>query len=183
MTAPPGVGKSRLRHEFLRRVRAGETAVEVLFGLGAQPSAGSPYGLVGQALRRLSNVQLDEPLQIQREKFSARVGLRLSPSAETSHVRDFLGELAGIPTGAESAPVRAARAEPRLMAEQIQRAFIAFLRAECAHAPVMLVLEDLQWSDALTVKLIDAALRQTEEMPFFVLALARPEVKDVFPQL
>lgn len=183
VVAPPGVGKSRLRHEFLRRIRARGAVVEVLLGMGAQPSAGSPYGLLGQALRRLCDVLVNEPLPAQREKFYARVGLHLSPPSETIQVRDFLGELAGIPASVESAPLRAARAEPRLMAEQILRAFIVFLRAECSHNPVLLVLDDLQWGDALTVRLIDAALRETDQQSFFVLAFARPEVKGTFPWL
>ncbi len=182
VTAPPGVGKSRLRHELLRRVHAAGSAVEVLVGLGAQPNAGSPYGLLGQALRRLCGAHVDEPLATQRTRLRARLGLRL-PAAEAPWVQDFLGELAGVPAEVEGAVLRAARAEPRLMAEQIDRAFIRFLRAECANGPVLLVLEDLQWSDALTIKLIDLALREAEELPFFVLALARPEVHDNFPRL
>lgn len=183
VTAPPGVGKSRLRHEFVRRIHADQSNVNVLFGMGTQPTVGSPYGVLAQALRRLCHVRVDEPLPVRREKFYARMGQHISRPSDALHVREFLGEMAGIPPSVESAPLRAARAEPRLMADQIQAAFLAFLSAECAHAPVCLVLEDLQWSDVLTVKLIDVALRKTEEQSFFVLALARPEVKDVFPGL
>ncbi|MGZ3460808.1 MAG: ATP-binding protein, partial [Archangium sp.] len=44
-------------------------------------------------------------------------------------------------------------------------------------------LEDLHWSDAFTVKLVGDALRELDEQPLMVLALARPEVKELFPGL
>ena len=48
---------------------------------------------------------------------------------------------------------------------------------------MLLVLDDLQWSDALTVSLVGAALRDLTASPIMVLALARPEVVELFPGL
>src|SRR6202044_240178 len=39
------------------------------------------------------------------------------------------------------------------------------------------------WGDLPTVRLVDAALRVLRDEPFLVLALARPEVHALFPQL
>src|SRR6185437_12882159 len=55
--------------------------------------------------------------------------------------------------------------------------------AECAARPVLLVLEDLHWGDALTVKLCGRALRELEGSALMVLALARPEIDELFPDL
>src|SRR5262249_40225947 len=57
------------------------------------------------------------------------------------------------------------------------------LHAECAARPVLLVLEDLHWGDALTVKLVDTALRKLKTSALMVLALARPEVSELYPRL
>jgi predicted ATPase len=46
---------------------------------------------------------------------------------------------------------------------------------------VLLVLEDLHWGDALTVQLLEQALRELAELPLFVLTLARPETQQQFP--
>ncbi|HEX2689178.1 MAG TPA: hypothetical protein VHN14_21300, partial [Kofleriaceae bacterium] len=67
--------------------------------------------------------------------------------------------------------------------DQISRALVSFLRAECNHKPVLLVLEDLHWGDALTVNLVGTALQELSESPFMVLALARPEIHELFPRL
>jgi len=91
--------------------------------------------------------------------------------------------MCGIPFADDHPKLVAARQDPKVMADQITAAFIDFLRTECSVAPIVLVLEDLHWSDALTVKLADAALRALEDQPLLILALARPEVHDVFPKL
>src|SRR5204863_8031378 len=42
---------------------------------------------------------------------------------------------------------------------------------------------DLHWSDAASVAMIDAVCRGLRDRPLFVLATARPEVKERFPRL
>jgi hypothetical protein len=49
--------------------------------------------------------------------------------------------------------------------------------------PVLVVLEDMQWGDAGTVGLLDGAIRSLRDHPFMVLALARPDLQTVFPNL
>ncbi|HEX8114263.1 MAG TPA: hypothetical protein VF516_41320, partial [Kofleriaceae bacterium] len=101
----------------------------------------------------------------------------------------FLGELVGAPVsdedgaGAATAALRAARLDAQLMSEQMRRAWLDFLHAETAAHPVLLVLDDLHWGDFGTVRFIDAALRDRGKQPWMVLALARPEVFEVFPRL
>jgi tetratricopeptide (TPR) repeat protein len=82
----------------------------------------------------------------------------------------------------DSPLLRAARADAQVMSDQIRRAFEDFVAAECAAGPLLLVLEDLHWGDLPSLRLVDAALRALENRPLMVLALARPEVHDVFPR-
>ncbi|MDI1451433.1 serine/threonine-protein kinase [Polyangium sp. 6x1] len=180
--APPGMGKSRLRHELLRRLRARPLAVRVLFGSGAPLSAGSPYGVLGEALRRLCEVEVGDPPARKEEKIRRRLGRFVAP-ADERRVSEFLATMCGVGVEAPSALLRAAFRDPKIMHEQIQRAFLDLLAAECANTPVLLVLEDLHWGDPATVKLVDAALVERRELSFFVLALGRPEMADVFPKL
>jgi tetratricopeptide (TPR) repeat protein len=183
VTAPAGTGKSRLRHEFLRRLERREQPPLVLLGREEPMNAGASYGLLGQVLRRLCGVVEGENLEARRTRLYQRVALRL-PEARAQEVVEFLGELCAIPFAEEhSARLRAARGDPRLMSAQVSRALVAFLGAECAHQPVLLVLEDVHWSDGVTLKLVDEVLRELAGRPLMVLALARPEVKDLHPGL
>jgi predicted ATPase len=122
---------------------------------------------------------------VRYRKLHARV-LRHVKRSEAEHVTEFLAELVGVSAGAPgegSMQLRAARQDPQLMGDQMLRACQEFLAAECDANPVVLVLEDLQWSDRATVQFVDAIVRQLAERPLFVLALARPEVDAVFPRL
>jgi serine/threonine protein kinase/tetratricopeptide (TPR) repeat protein len=179
VTAPAGTGKSRLRHEFLRRLENHGHPVQLLFGRGDPMSTGSANGLLAQALRRLCEIPEHAPLEVRRAQLSQRLARHLPP-AQLQDVAIFLGELCGIPSADERNPrLLVARGDPRLMSTQIGRALVALLRAECAHHPVLLVLEDLHWGDALSVDLMNEALQELAEHPFMVLALARPEVEQL----
>ncbi|EPX58117.1 serine/threonine protein kinase [Cystobacter fuscus DSM 2262] len=181
VTASAGTGKSRLRHEFLRRMERNTPRTLVLLGRGDPMSAGVASGLLGQVFRRLCGIVEGEPLRVQRERLRERIS-RYLPEDRAEGTVEFIGELCAVPMlDEDDVLMRAARNDPRLMSTQVERALVTFLEAECAQHPVLLVLEDLHWSDALTVRRVDALLRDLAEHPFGVLALARPEVKDLFP--
>ncbi len=183
VTAAPGMGKSRLRHEFLRRVDKREESITVLLGRGERMSAGAPYEVLGQALRRLCGISGSESTAEKIATLRARLGKYVLPQDE-ERVSAFVGELAGIPFSDDDNPLlKNARRDPRLMQARIHRAFLDWLAAECAAAPVLFVLDDLHWGDALTVALLDEALRELGEMPLCLIALSRPEIRDVFPKL
>jgi tetratricopeptide (TPR) repeat protein len=183
VVAPPGVGKSRLAQELLRDLRGRGEALSIWIARGDALRAGSPLGMLGQVLRGACGIGEGEPLSVRREKLSAQVAAWVSPG-ERRRVQEFLGEILGAPFPDEgSLPLRAARQDAQLMAEQVRAAFLDFVGAACEEAPVLILLEDLHWGDRTTVQLLDAALRDLGERPFFVLAMARPEVRDVFPTL
>src|SRR5262249_37500570 len=83
----------------------------------------------------------------------------------------------------ESPRLAAARKSAEVMAAQLSQAFHDFLAAETAQRPLLLVLEDMHWGDLPSIKLLDGALRDLRERPLTVIALARPEVHEVFRQL
>ncbi|UQA60469.1 serine/threonine-protein kinase PknK [Polyangium aurulentum] len=175
--APPGIGKSRLRHELLRRIRNRYPEAEILMGHGDPLTVGSPYVLVSDALRRHAGVGVGDAADREREGLVERLCRHVEP-ADRRRIGEFLGELCGVPFPSEESPaLQGARSDPRIMAEQISQAFVDWLSAECAMHPVVIVLEDIQWGDVLTTKLFETALRQLDEAPLFVFALGRPEAK------
>lgn len=180
--APAGAGKSRFVHELLRRIDGRWDRMSLWIGHGDPLRAGSAFSLLGQPLRRACGIQDGEPLALRRQKILARVRGRITEGA--SRVAEFLGEIVGAPfPDDESLSLRTARADPQLMNDQMRTAFVEFLGAECEAGPVLILLEDLHWGDHPTVKFLDRALRDLRARPLFVLALGRPEVRDVFPDL
>ncbi len=180
--AAAGMGKSRVRYELQRRL-AQRGAPEAWMARGDPMSAGSPFGMLGQALRRAAGILDGEPLEERRTKLRTLVSRHVA-SKERARIAQFLGEMVGAPFGDEdSEPLRAARGDAMLMSAQISRAFQDFVESECRAHPVVLIFEDLHWGDAPSVLLVDAALGHVRGGPLFVLALARPEVRGLFPHL
>ncbi|MDB4934680.1 MAG: Adenylate cyclase [Labilithrix sp.] len=183
VTAPAGVGKSRLRYELLRMLHHRGDPHEVWTTRGDPMRAGSPFGLLAQIIRAAAGAQDGEPPRVQREKIRARVS-RQVPQRDQLRVTQFLAEILGVSMPEEDdVQLRAARHDPILMGDQMRRAFEDWLLAECSAQPTVLVLEDLHWGDLPSVKFIDSALRAVHDKPLMVLALARPEVKDLFPDI
>ncbi|HRI54888.1 MAG TPA: AAA family ATPase, partial [Pseudomonadota bacterium] len=178
VTAPPGVGKSRLRHEFLRRVAKRSEPITVLLGRGELLSAGAAYGILGRALAKLCGLSGGEPVEVARDSLRRRIVKHVAPS-EQARILAFIGELCGVPFP-EEPQLRKARQDHKAMAAGLRQAALDWLAAECRAAPVLLVLDDLHWGDELSVALIDQALRELRGGPLFVLALARPEVHASF---
>ncbi|MDC3988007.1 serine/threonine-protein kinase [Polyangium jinanense] len=183
VTGPPGIGKSRLRQEFVYAAFQHHPEVNVWIGRGDAMSKGSAFALAGSALRHAFAVAGHESIDERRRKLAERVARHVA-EPEVRHVAAFLGEMTGTPfPDDDSAKLRAARLDARLMADQIQNSFRQFMAAECRAHPVLLVLEDLHWGDLPSVKLVDAALRDLAGKPLVVAAFGRPEVHDVFPKV
>jgi hypothetical protein len=183
VTAPPGVGKSRLRRELTGQLTSIDAAVEIWHARADVLGAGAPLALLAQLVRAavgLDGSSHDEPAW---RRLFARVGRRLG-EVDGLRVAAFLAEMAGLPVPDETyAPLAAARRDPPLLAEQIQHAWVDLVVAECRAQPVAIILEDIHWGDWPSLRLIDAALRRSNRSPLFVLALARPEVHERFPGL
>ncbi|HEU4733428.1 MAG TPA: AAA family ATPase, partial [Kofleriaceae bacterium] len=184
VTGAAGMGKSRLAAELVGRIRQRAEPVAIWVGRGSSLRAGSTLDLLAQALRGALGIHGGEPLAERQDRLRARVAQHV-PASERARVAEFLGELIDARLSAEDASpaLRAARRDATLMSEQMRRAWMDFLQAEASAQPIVLVLEDLHWGDFATVRFIDSALRDRRELPWMVLALARPEVFDVFPHL
>jgi tetratricopeptide (TPR) repeat protein len=139
--------------------------------------------MIGPCIRQAAGVRPGEPLPVRQQKLAERVQRHVA-AKEVTRVSEFLGELTGTPFGDEpSMQLRAARQDPMLMGDQMRRAWEDWLSAECAAHPVILVLEDLHWGDLPSVKFVDAILRNLRDQPLMVLALARPEIHELFPKM
>jgi tetratricopeptide (TPR) repeat protein len=183
VTAPAGVGKSRVLHEWVTRMLARGTSVEVWMANGDPQGGQSAFGLLGQMLRGAASVRLGEPPDQARAKLRARVA-RHVVEGEQSRITLLLGEIVGVPfPDDDSALLRVVRRDEQRMSDQLMLAWLDFAEAQVRAQPLLLVIDDLQWGDGPTVRFVDAALRVLHDRPLMVVAFARPDVADVFPSL
>lgn len=182
LSGAEGVGKSCLGHEFLRRLEARGRPVEIWIGEADPLGASSVFGLLAQVLRSALRLVDSDPLEVRRDKIRAWAARR--PAAGGMRFAEVLGELIGTPfETADPGEPGGGDDDARLPSEHMRQTFVSFLRAECAVQPVVIVLEDLQWGDLPTIKLMYAALGALSDQPLMVLALARTKVHELFPQL
>ncbi len=180
VTAIAGAGKSRIRHELVSRLEARDEAPLVLVGRCDPMSAGAPFAAIADAIRREAGIANDGDEDTQRRQMEAIV--RKGGTFDRTTQAALLGEMCGVRFPDEASEVlRAARRDARLMGDSLRAAFEEWLGSIAR--PVVFVIEDLHWGDVPSVRILDSALRNLASRSLFVLALARPEVSDLFPSL
>jgi tetratricopeptide (TPR) repeat protein len=179
--APPGLGKSRLRHEFVRRVQSTRPEVLIFSGRGDPMSAGVSYGLITQALRGFFGLQDSDDAAVSQKKIQSTLGLH-APTDNLQELLPFLGELCKVPFP-QSPMIQSARHDPSVMSDLMEQAFVKLLQILTQRHSVLFLLEDMHWSDSLTCHLTDTALRELCQQPLMIVALGRPEVEERFPKL
>jgi len=181
ITGPAGIGKTRLRYEAIQALAERHPDARVWLAAGDAARDGSPLWFAQELIRAAGGVRDSDDSAAVLSKLE-----RLVLDAEVAnpaHVVSFVGELLGVSQESLRADVLAARQDGSLMQDQIQRAWQALLDALCAQHPCVLVLEDLQWGDWASVRLLDGVLRQLSVRPLFVIASGRPEIDGRFPAL
>lgn len=175
LTGGPGIGKSRLHQEFVRGVADQPMATLVAHADAA--SAGSAFAVLTPALRRMAGIVDGEPEEAQRAKLRdlAERGARLDERATLSA---YIGELARVAMPDSTCEsLASARRDPMFMGQLMSRAWVTWLKNQCAERPLLIAIDDLQWADLPSMQYLWRGLLALEHRPLLVVAFARPEVR------
>jgi tetratricopeptide (TPR) repeat protein len=175
VSAPSGYGKSRLCREFLARVESRVDAM-VWFARSDPMRADAALHVMADAVRSMLH---DHALR--------EVVARHVEADDVGRVHGFLAELLGLQSGpgreVDDIQLGAARHDPKLMGDQVRRACADLVAGMTRSRPLLLVIEDFHWTDRATVELLDGILHAMAGRPFAVVAFARPEYREAFPEL
>jgi adenylate cyclase len=138
LVAEPGVGKSRLCHEFAQTCRA--EGLEVFEAQGQAHGTSTPFMPVLQMLRAFFGIGEREPEQLAREKIAGRA-LLLDPgfAEDLPLMFDFLG----VPDPDRPLAPMSAEARQRALGRIVCR----LVNAPSRRKTLVLVIEDLHWID------------------------------------
>ena len=179
VVAGPGMGKSRIRYELEQRIRGQSPDVNVLLARADPFAAGSALRLSREIVRAGMGLH-DVPDALLATTVHARVRELCGDDAD--RIAEIITEMIGVANDAPSPRLVAARQDPTVMRDEVRRAVVLWLKAEAQRVPILLMLEDLHWGDPGSVEHVDDLLR-VRDLDVMVLALARPEVRGLFPAL
>jgi DNA-binding CsgD family transcriptional regulator len=150
LSGEPGIGKTRMLEELARR--GSERGFTVLTGRGAELERDLPFGVWVDALD-------DHAAWLGSDRLERMVGDRIAELARVLPSVD-----AG---GAAPAP---ALQDERYRAHRAVRALLEQLAAA---APVLVLLDDLQWADDSSLELVAHLLRRPPRAPLLVASASR----------
>ncbi len=166
VAAEAGMGKSRLIAEFVRSAR--RRGLFVAFGECQSFGTNTSYFVWREIWRRLFHLEDDDPVARQRERLVATLA---AIDVALAGRAPLLASLVGVDipdnpmTAGLDAKVRKASLEDLLA---------VVLRARSAREPLVLVLEDCHWIDALSRDLLEVIGRSTAALPVLIVLAYRP---------
>jgi adenylate cyclase len=166
IVAEPGIGKSRLCHEFAERARAG--GIEVFEAQAQAHGREIPFMPVLQMLRAYFGIGDADPERIVREKIAGRA-LLLDPALadDLPLLFDFLG----VPDPERPLPQLSAEARHRALRAVVCK----LIRAPGRREPIVTIVEDLHWIDEASEVLLGELVGSVEGTQTLAIVNFRPE--------
>jgi class 3 adenylate cyclase/tetratricopeptide (TPR) repeat protein len=155
----PGVGKSRLAREFLEGVEG----ATILAGRALPYGEGITYWPVAEMVKVSAGITDDDPVTEAVEK--------LKVCCEDEAIADLLGLASGV--------LEAVQGESSQ--QEIAWAVREWAERLASVQPLVLVFEDIHWSEEPLLELIEHLAAWVREAPLLLLCLSRPELLDIRP--
>jgi tetratricopeptide (TPR) repeat protein len=161
----PGLGKSRLFHEFKAKNQSGWM---MLGAVSVSHGKASAYLPVIDLLHGYFHITADDDQRTRREKVNGRI-ITLDPALEDT--RPHLFGLLGLVEGED--PL--AQMDAQIRRQRTQEAVKRILLRESLNQPLMMELEDLQWIDDETQALLNLLADSIGTSKILLLVNYRPE--------
>ncbi len=164
-----GVGKSRLVREALLRAREA-LPLTVMVGRCMPYGESNPWHPIATAIAGHVGLDAAGDASVVRAQLEAAVPPIVGTHADPDRVTTGLLHLLGHSTALDGIDRIRAR-------DEVVQAVLAYLHGLARVGPVLVVIADLDWADALLVDLLERTLAHLTGLPFAVMTTARPGVE------
>ncbi|MET3842839.1 adenylate/guanylate cyclase domain-containing protein [Bradyrhizobium sp. OAE829] len=167
LSGDPGVGKSRITQALLERL-AHEPNARLRYFCSPHHQDSALYPIITQ-LKRAAGIRrndTDEQRLAKLEAVLTRATLDLSEAVP------LFAELLSVPIGDRYPPLELT---PQLRKEKTLHAQLALTAGLAAQQPVLMVFEDVHWSDPTTRDLLDILVDRISGLRVLLIATLRPE--------
>jgi class 3 adenylate cyclase/tetratricopeptide (TPR) repeat protein len=168
----PGVGKSRLLGEFASFVEREPELIQWRQGRCLPYGEGITFWALSEIIKAQAGILESDGSEQASNKLGAAIEEMIEDESEREWFKARLGPLVGVKSSEETEIVE--RGESFT-------AWRRFLEAEACRRPLILVFEDLHWADPATVEFIEHLVDWSDNVPLFVICVARPELYDNHP--
>lgn len=169
LSGEPGVGKSRLVHEFAHLPITSDWLK--LESTSASYGRATPYLPVIELLKGYFKVGARDSARTIQEKVTGKL-LTLDPSLQTA-IAPVLDLLEALPQEHAFHLL-----DPLQHRQHTFQAIIRLLLLESRVQPLLVIFEDLHWNDSLTLELLTELIGAALEAPLLLLVSYRPEHQD-----
>ncbi|HEX9035926.1 MAG TPA: adenylate/guanylate cyclase domain-containing protein [Ktedonobacterales bacterium] len=195
----PGVGKTRLAREFMRRATGAEAARDLVAmarstaraDLAGTSIPGGPLHLEGRCppygedvtywpllemLRLYAGFSALESPDVARAKLLASVRARLTATGREEDpelITTYLAYTVGIEDASRCATLPT---ETRQLQEGVQRAWRVFFEALAADRGLIALIDDAHWADDALLDLLSEIAAQSSGVSLLIILTARPEL-------
>ncbi|HTX63422.1 MAG TPA: adenylate/guanylate cyclase domain-containing protein, partial [Acidimicrobiales bacterium] len=166
VSGPAGVGKSRLGWEFEKYVDG--LADTVLWHRGRCLSYGEgvAFWALAEIVRQRFGIAEEDPSEVAEAKLAEGMVRFVGDDHERAYVGVRLSRLLGVPF--------ASGAKVVLSQDELYAGWRLFFEHLAKVAPLVLLVEDVQYADASLLGFFEHLIDWTRDLPIFVLLFARP---------
>jgi class 3 adenylate cyclase/tetratricopeptide (TPR) repeat protein len=167
ISGEPGIGKSRIAETILERL-SGEPHTRLREFCSPHHQDTALYPSITQ-LERAAGLRRDDTDEQRLDKLENVLALAADDVGE---VVPLLADLLSIPTG-DRYP--ALDLTPQKRKEKTLRALVARIEGPTARQPVLLLIEDMHWSDPTSLELFELIVGRAPSLPLLAIVTFRPE--------
>lgn len=170
ITGEPGVGKSRLLHEFRVVIDNRPDLVFWRQGRCLPYGEGITFWAVGEIIKAQAGVLDSDDHAATVDKLEQTVGALIDDPSTAAWTVSQLEPLAGV-----------GRTETQGSSQELFGALTRFFEALAVRNPLVLVIEDLQWADPSLLEFVNHLAEWATDSPILVVGTARPELLTAHP--
>jgi class 3 adenylate cyclase/tetratricopeptide (TPR) repeat protein len=167
----PGLGKSRLIHEFARHVDNHQELVSWRQGRCLPYGDGITFWALGEIVKAQAGILESDPSTQVATKLDGALQALVGRASDREWLRARLAPLLGL-GNAEG---------PSADQAELFAAWRRLIEAMAASGPLVLVVEDLHWADAALLQFLRYLIDSSAGIALLVIATARSELLDRYP--
>jgi class 3 adenylate cyclase/tetratricopeptide (TPR) repeat protein len=167
ISGEPGIGKSRLAETIVGRL-GGELYMRLRYFCSPHHQDSALYPSIAQ-LERAAGFRREDTTEQRLTKLEAVLARAAN---DLSEVTPLLADLLSIPTGDRYSPLILT---PQKRKEKTLQAQLAQLEGLAARQPVLMVWEDVHWSDPTTRESLDLIIDRVPRLRVLMIVTFRPE--------